>query len=94
MTEITPPKDLYYNLLPKQIKSKVFQNIPYPDILFKCEEFCDSEEFWVRKAAHDTGNEYTKEFEAFFNEEMYYFNTFRNRYLRVLAYNNIAVPGE
>jgi hypothetical protein len=85
-----PPKD-YWSLLPKHIKSKAFENIPYTEILYKCEEFCDSEDFWVRKAAVDTGNKLTPEFKEFFNEGK---GDLKDKYLRVLAYNNVAVPGD
>lgn len=93
MAEITPPKDLYYNLIPKEIKSKAFQKIPYPEILDKCEEFCNSEEFWMRKAANDTGNEYTQKFKDFFIRINKGTSALPDKYLRVLAYNNVAVPG-
>lgn len=91
MAEITPPEDYYYDLLPKEIKSKAFQNIPYPDIRYKCQEFCDNEEFWIRKAAHDIGQEYTNKLKDFFRQGT---GSLIIRYLRVLAYNNVAVRGD
>lgn len=109
MQKVTPPSDLWYDVvLPKDIKSKAFQNIPYPEILYKCDEFCDSDEFWARKAANDTGNEYNSDFLKFYNEGRKPYRRYITKitservinrdeqylYLRALAYNNVAVIGD
>ena len=92
MERITPPSDLWFDVvLPKDIKSKAFQNIPYPEILYKCDEFCDSDEFWARKAANDTGSEYNQEFKQFYDKGK---GNYVRKYIRVLAYNNVAVLGD
>ena len=88
--DITPPRDNYLKLLPGDILGKTLLNIPYPEILDKCMQFCNDKDFWIRKAANDTGNQIDDKFKDFFNEGN---GNYINKYLRVLAYNNIAVPG-
>lgn len=58
----------YLSKLPPEILEMALLRLPYPEILGHCDLFCDDNDFWLKKAALETGQPITEDFEDRFNK--------------------------
>lgn len=77
--------------LPPQLKHKPYIYLPYPDVIVQHPQLISDSQFWIEKAAMETGENWEKSsFQKFFKSQNF---SDLHRYIRALAYTSIAVPG-
>lgn len=84
----------YFQLLPKDLQLETLLYEPYPKVLDKYPNLQGNKEYWLRKAALETGQNWKNpQFVDFYNAKSYEVLTPIFRYLRVLAHYGIVRPG-
>lgn len=81
--------------LPKELKYQSYIYLPYREILNYYPELVDNKSFWLQKSAMEVGKFPDVEFQKFFDRPLYVQTDYPNlaRYIRILAYSGLAVPG-